>query len=121
MYSNPYQFPTYTPYSKTKIVHVNGENGARTFQMSPDSDILLLDDTAPIVWLAQTDGAGYKTVTPYDISPHVAEPPVDVKSLEDRIKKLEEKLNAKSDTTTVEQDKPNVWKSSESKTNDGYY
>ena len=64
MYSNPYSNP-YTPYSQTKIVHVNGENGARTFQMLPNSDVLLLDDTAPIVWLAQTDGAGYKTITPY--------------------------------------------------------
>lgn len=121
MYSTYNNFPTYTPYSKTQIVHVNGENGARTFQMAPNSDILLLDDTAPIIWLAQTDGAGYKTVTPYDISPHVPEPVIDVKSLEDRIKKLEEKLNDKSNATTTEQDKSNVWKSSESKTSDGYY
>ena len=120
MYSNPYSNP-YTPYSQNKIVHVNGENGARTFQMAANSDILLLDDTAPIVWLAQTDGAGYKTVTPYKIEPYVPEPPIDVKSLEDRIKKLEERVNDKSHAKSTEQDKSNVWKSSESKANDGYY
>lgn len=124
--TNPYMPQTYSSYgnpylAKLDIVHVNGENGARAFQMPANSNTLLLDDTAPVVWLAQTDGAGYKTVTPYDITPHVPEPPVDVKALEERIKKLEEMLNDKSNVATTEQNKPNVWKSPESKTNDGYY
>lgn len=121
MYSNPYYSNPYTPYSNSKIVHVNGENGARAYQMSANSDILLLDDTAPIVWLAQTDGAGYKTVTPYKIEPYVPEPPVDVKALEERIKKLEETLNDKPNASTTKQDKSNAWEFSENKTNDGYY
>ena len=78
------------------IVQVNGENGANAFQMGPNSQILLLDETAPIVWFVQTDGAGYKTVTPYTITPYKAPQPVDLHSLEDRLTALEEKVNAQS-------------------------
>lgn len=86
---------------KTEIIHVNGENGARALQMMPNSQALLLDDTAPIVWLAQTDGAGYKTVTPYTIAPFQPEPEISVKDLDERLKKLEEVINhAKSNAAS---------------------
>lgn len=92
-----YQMP-----KKTEIIHVNGENGAKALQMMPNSQALLLDDTAPIVWLAQTDGAGYKALTPYSISPYQPEPGIDLKSLDERLKKIEEVLNndAKSNVTS---------------------
>lgn len=88
---------------KAEIIHVNGENGARAFQMLPNSQALLLDDTAPLVWLAQTDGAGYKTVTPYSISPYQPEPEVDIKELDKRLKKIEEIIDhaTKSNTTNA--------------------
>lgn len=47
------------------IIRVNGRNGAEMFQMPPNSQALLLDETMPIVWLAQTDGAGYKSPSPF--------------------------------------------------------
>ncbi len=80
MYSNYYQ-----PYGGQQIVRVNGEAGARSYQMMPNSSALLLDENQPVVWLAQTDGAGYKTVTPYTISAYQA-PETD---LEKRVKRLE--------------------------------
>ena len=84
------------------VVKVNGRGGAEAYQLAPNSSILLLDTTAPMVWLVQTDGAGYKSFTPYDITPHEEEKPVDnYKSLEERIKKLEEAVNGKPDTTNV--------------------
>lgn len=73
------------------------ENGARAFGMAPNSSVLLLDETAPLVWLKTTDGAGYPTLTPYTITPYHAAPPVDVNALEQRIARLEEKLNDKPD------------------------
>ena len=92
---NPPQIPR-----KTEIIHVNGENGARALQMLPNSQALLLDDTAPLVWLAQTDGAGYKTVTPYTIAPYQPEPEVNLKDIDERLKKIEEEVKnyAKSNT-----------------------
>ena len=102
-YQNPYlSFPqSYTQNSQSyaqryEIVHVNGKNGAEMFQMAPNSNTLLLDDTAPIVWLVQTDGAGYKSLTPFDIIPHKDVPAIDLSALESRITKLEELINDKS-------------------------
>lgn len=92
--SNPYPTaqPSY-PSQRQEIVKVNGRPGAEAYQMPANSSVLLLDETAPVVWLAQTDGAGYKTVMPYDIKPHQAEKPVDVKSLLQRVEKLEAMIN----------------------------
>ena len=114
-------------YSYQQVIQVSGENGARAYQMGPNSSALLLDNTAPLVWLVQTDGAGYKSVTPYKIEPYVPEPPIDVKSLEERIANLEVTLKEafnhdKPDVVTAEPDtKSNIWKSESSKTNDVYY
>lgn len=84
--NNPMGLPRY------EILKVNGKNGAEALQMAPNSSVLLLDESNPIIWLAQTDGAGYKSLTPYSISPYEPEPPVDVKSLEQRIATLEAAL-----------------------------
>lgn len=98
----PYQNFTQPQFPKrTEIIHVNGKNGAQAFQMVPNSQALLLDDTAPIIWLAQTDGAGYKTLTPYTITPYQPEPEISIKDLDNRLKKLEEVMsNEKSNVTS---------------------
>lgn len=75
-----------------EIIKVNGEAGARNFRMLPNSNALLLDETAPIVWLAQSDGTGYMTVTPYDLSPHTTPEAVDINALAARVQQLEEEL-----------------------------
>lgn len=80
-----------------QITRVNGRNGADAFRMAPNSSILLLDENDPVVWLKVSDGAGYCTVTPYSIAPYKDPAKVDVTSLEERVKRLEEMLNAKSD------------------------
>ena len=102
-FPNPYpsfgSMPNNYQQQRLEVIRVNGENGARAFSLPPNSSILLLDETAPLVWLAQTDGAGYKTVTPYTISPYQAEPAPNYNSLEERIKRLEDKLNEQSDVT----------------------
>lgn len=86
---------------RTEIIHVNGQNGAQAFQMFPNSQALLLDDTAPLIWLAQTDGAGYKTITPYTIAPYQPEPEIDLKNIDERLKKIEEVIyNAKSNASS---------------------
>ena len=84
-----------------KVVRVSGRPGAEAFQMAPNSEVLLLDETAPVVWLKTTDGAGYPRLTAYDISVHEEEKPVDYKSFEERLKRLEDYFNAKSDTVSA--------------------
>lgn len=94
---NGYNFNQQNVPQRYSITRVNGENGARSFQMMPNSETILLDTTQPVIWLAQTDGAGYLTVTPFDIKEHHESPPVDIRSLEERLKKLEDAVNGKSD------------------------
>jgi hypothetical protein len=91
-YSNQLSNPTVP--QECHVVRVNGEPGARSYMLPPNSDAVLIDTTASMIWLVQTDGAGYKTLTSYDISPHEEQKPEDsIKRLEDRILKLEEKIN----------------------------
>lgn len=112
---NQFQTPFFNPYGfmgqyqqpqqvntqpTSQVVRVNGENGARSFQMGANSSALLLDESGLIVWLVTSDGAGYKTVSPYDIVPHKAEPQPDYGSLESRIQRLEEIVNAKPVNST---------------------
>jgi len=49
---------------------VHGEEGAKAFRMAPNSRTVLVDETAPLIWFAHTDAAGYLTIEPYDITPH---------------------------------------------------
>lgn len=116
-YQNPYQpmgyngqYGNYAPQNAAgapqafgcQITRVNGRNGADAFRMAPNSSILLMDENDPIVWMKQTDGAGYATVTPYTVSPYQAAPPVDVSSLEERVKRLEDTINGKSNDANAD-------------------
>lgn len=102
MYQNYNPYQTYNQFQNPQqVVKVNGRNGAEMYQIPANSSVLLLDETAPIVWLKQTDGAGYPTLSPYTITPYEPETPVDVHSLEERVKKLEEAINDKSDLNST--------------------
>ena len=72
-YATPYQTRYNAPQqafgSKLEVIRVNGKNGAEAFQMPPNSSIILLDESAPLIWLKMTDGAGYPAITPYRIEP----------------------------------------------------
>lgn len=107
-YTNPLYNPTMNPYlpqahsqlaqPRQEVVKVNGEPGARAYPMGPNSSALLLDVSGQIVWAVTTDGAGYKTVAPYDITPHQDAPAPDFGSLEARIARLEERVNGSTNT-----------------------
>ena len=58
--------PNATP--QKHVTRVKGMEGANAYNLAPNSDDILLDMDAPIIYFVMTDGAGYKTVTPYDIS-----------------------------------------------------
>ena len=83
-----------------QVDRVNGENGARAFALGPYSSAMLLDESGTIVWMVTTDGAGYKTIAPYDILPHKTEPEPDFSDLESRVKKLEEMMGGRRNGNT---------------------
>lgn len=99
---NPYQ-----PYmaSNQQIIKVNGINGANAYNLAPSSSALLLDETAPRLFLKTTDGAGYPTVTAYKLEPYVEEKLPDNKELLNRIERLEDMINAKSNTSNAKRNK----------------
>ena len=110
-FQNPY-FPNYaqygqnlntmqTPTQPVQVVRVNGRNGAEAYTIGPNSSALLLDESGTLVWLVTSDGAGYKTISPYDITPHQTAPAPDFGTLENRIKRLEDLVNEYTSNTST--------------------
>ena len=114
---NPYyQQNTMQQLPKQEVIKVNGENGARAYPIGANSSAILLDESGLLIWLITSDGAGYKSVMAYDITPHKTAPTPDYNTLEQRIERLEGIINANtSDTTTV---KPEYAKYNEFSAND---
>lgn len=79
------------------ILKVSGINGVNALNLAPNTSVLALDETAPIVWLVSADGAGYKTPTPYDITPHKDQQAAMQSNFEERLTRLEQIVNDKSD------------------------
>jgi hypothetical protein len=95
---NPYQAMPAAQAPQMQVVKVNGEGGANAFSMGPNSSAILLDASGTMIWAVTTDGAGYKTVSAYDIAPHKSQAAISYEGLENRIKRLEELMNEHSET-----------------------
>lgn len=94
-----------------RVIQVSGKASVDTIKMAPNSSVLLMDTTAPMVWLCTSDGIGRVTSVPYDISEHKPEEPKHNLDLEARVanveimlSKLEGKINAnKPDDADIKQ------------------
>ena len=94
-----YQYGAYQnfqPPIQSQIIRVRGEQSARSINLAPNSSILLMDESDPIVWLCTTDGVGSVQVTPYDISPH-KQKTIDLSSIEQRVEAIEKLLEGGKD------------------------
>ena len=95
MYNYPYQFQN--PYQQQnqnflpqqQVIQVNGKASVDTIQLAPNSSVLVMDTSAPIVWLCVSDGIGKVTATPYDITLHQEKQPVDMANIEQRLANVE--------------------------------
>ncbi len=93
-YFNPYMNPYLNPYQyqaqkhEQNVVRVSGYEGAKNYAMGPNSSVFLLDESGILIWCVTTDGAGYKTIHPYDISPHQEPPKPEESQLTDILNKL---------------------------------
>lgn len=83
-----------------QIVEVNGEAGANAYNLTANSSAILLDTQHPICYVVKTDGAGYKTVMPFDMTPHIPKEQAMMNSIDERLRKLEEMINGKPDFRT---------------------
>ena len=122
MYQPYQQYPQYAGYQgmmtqqqqaaqlpPQQIVQVNGKASVDTIKMAPNSSILVMDKSAPIVWLCVSDGVGNVTAMAYDIKEHKDEPPIDTVSIEKRLTAIEStlaemegKINAESNVGRTE-------------------
>ena len=89
------QMPMYQPPQK-QVEKLNGKNAAMQYPMGANSSAWILDESGLISWLITTDSAGYKTVTAYDINLHQDAPAPDYGTLENRITRLEEIIDARN-------------------------
>ena len=103
---NPYGFgqqymaPAAPAAPQMQVVRVNGKNGARAYGIGANSSALLLDESGTMVWLVTSDGAGYKSVSAYDIVPHKGQPAKEYTDLESRVKKLEDMMGGRRNGNT---------------------
>ena len=90
-YPNLYGYvqPTNPTLPQQQIIQVNGKASVDMMQLAPNSSVLAMDNTAPIVWMCVSDGVGKVTATPYDIMVHKEEPQPDMKSIEERLVAIE--------------------------------
>lgn len=87
-YNNPFLNQTPVGFnSRQTITRVNGKDSINSLRMAPNSEMIALDNTAPIAWVCVSDGVGSVRATPYDIAPHKEASPVS--DIEQRLSALE--------------------------------
>lgn len=96
-------YPTYNPYGmmqmpyqaprpslpQQQVVTVAGADSLAQIQLAPNSSIIVMDQTAPIVYLCQSDGVGKVTSTAYDITPHKDKAQIQQESMDARLAAVE--------------------------------
>ena len=97
-YPNHYQPAAYANVlPQQQIIQVNGKASVDSIQLAPNSSVLLMDTSAPIVWMCVSDGLGKVTSTPYDIVEHKQQEVITLEtriaSIESRLSKMEELKN----------------------------
>ena len=118
-YQNPYSYNPYLPqqYHQQQFpqpvhgfVYVTGMEGAKAYQMPPNSEMPLFDDSGDILYIKTTDGAGFPTITVVDCAKRDSQPvtQADVPTMEDiasihaEIEQLREAINGLVPQTTVQ-------------------
>ena len=54
-------------YVKGKITTIKNKNALKRHYIAPESVLLIADELSPIIWLVQTDTAGYRLTRSYDL------------------------------------------------------
>ena len=80
-YQSPYTQPAQNPYmdrlaqmqpppqQRDGLIRVTGMDGARAYQMPPNSAVALFDGGQDVFYVKTTDGAGFPTIRTYSVQP----------------------------------------------------
>ena len=96
---NPQQFNAFQPQQNIlppqQIPQAKGKDSIDMLRMSPNSSVLIADETAPIVWKCVSDSLGNVSSEPYTITPceKTDEP---LTRLEKRVENIEQILSTLS-------------------------
>lgn len=72
-----YPFQTILPQSTQNIQYVNGRQSAESYQLLPNSSVILMDSNMARFYLKKTDASGMATVKAYDFKEVEAEKPAE--------------------------------------------
>jgi len=67
----------FTPPQTQNIQYVNGRQSAESYQMLPNSSVILMDSTKARFYMKQTDASGMATVRAYDFKEVEADKPAE--------------------------------------------
>lgn len=69
--ANPMQFAQQlmNGYRPTQLIRVTGMDGAKAYQMAPNSCVPLFDADKDIMYVKSTDGAGFPTIRTFSFAP----------------------------------------------------
>lgn len=103
---NAYQQPMQQPING--LVSVTGIDGAKAYQLPPNSSMPLFDANSDTMYLKTTDGAGFPTIKEFTFAPKetVQEPAADYvprSEFDELAKKVEELTNAKQPVSRTKQ------------------
>ena len=91
-----------------QVIRVAGKKSIDKLEMSPDSSVLIMDTSAPIVWLCVSDGLGNVTSTAYDIALHQDTPAFDVAGFAGDVEKRLQALENRFLEVTADDGKPHA-------------
>lgn len=66
-FQNPYAM-NMTPQTPTTLTRVTGIDGAKAYQMTPNSTVALFDNNEDIMYIKTTDGAGFPTIRTFSFN-----------------------------------------------------
>lgn len=58
-----------TQVQQNNLIRVTGIDGAKAYQMSPNSSVALFDSESDIMYVKTTDGAGFPTIRTFRFEP----------------------------------------------------
>lgn len=64
-----YQQRFLQPQQQFELIRVSGIDGARAYQMPPNSTVALFDGCCDIMYIKTTDGAGFPTIRQFSFAP----------------------------------------------------
>ena len=76
-----------------EIKRVNGPEGARNYRMAPNASALLMDNTENRIFMVAADASGLTNITPLRVEIETPEKPVDIREIERRLSRIEERMN----------------------------